>query len=65
MAIVRKKVDLQNLPKMSEKDLARFDAIMDETINYSDIPELDDAFFKRAVSASEFNRDKTQCHHTT
>lgn len=44
MAIIRKKIDLNNLPKMSEKDLARFDAITDEDIDYSDIPELGDGF---------------------
>ena len=60
MAIVRKQVDLKNIPKMSEKDLAKFDAISDKDIDYSDIPELDDIFFKRAVSASEFKKDKTR-----
>ena len=58
MAIVRKEVDLNHLPKMSEKDLARFDAITDEDIDYSDIPELGDDFFKRAVFARKLKKEK-------
>ena len=48
MAIVRKSVDLDNLPPMTDEALARLDAIKDEDIDYSDIPELDDSFFENA-----------------
>lgn len=36
-------------PKTTPKeDLARFDAIKDKDINYSDIPEIDDVVFETA-----------------
>ncbi|WP_308915619.1 BrnA antitoxin family protein [Jannaschia sp. LMIT008] len=34
---------------MSDAEKVRFDAIRDEDIDYSDIPELDDAWFARAT----------------
>ncbi len=34
--------------KSIKSDLERIDAMSDEEIDYSDIPELDDAFFKEA-----------------
>lgn len=33
----------------SNSDWARIDAMQDEEIDYSDIPELDDEFFEKAV----------------
>lgn len=48
MAIVKHTVDLNNLPPLSEEAKARYDAIKDEDIDYSDIPELDDSFFANA-----------------
>jgi uncharacterized protein (DUF4415 family) len=39
----------QILEKKSRTDWVRIDALKDEDIDYSDIPELDDAFFKNAV----------------
>ena len=48
MTIISKDVDLNNLPRMSAKDLARLDAITDDEIDFSDIPELDDNFWKNA-----------------
>ncbi|NEQ69770.1 MAG: BrnA antitoxin family protein [Symploca sp. SIO2D2] len=60
MAIVRKEVDLNNLPKMTEEEKQRFDAIQDKDIDYSDIPELDNRFFKEAMLASEFEKGKTR-----
>lgn len=41
-----KKNDLKN---QSKTDWARIDAMKDETIDYSDIPELGDDFFETAV----------------
>jgi uncharacterized protein (DUF4415 family) len=38
----------KNPPKMSKANLARLDAMGDKDIDYSDIPELDDAFWKHA-----------------
>jgi uncharacterized protein (DUF4415 family) len=35
--------------KQSETDWARVDAMTDEDIDYSDIPELGDEFFEKAV----------------
>ena len=34
--------------KPTSEELARIDAIKDEDIDYSDIPEIDDDFFKNA-----------------
>jgi uncharacterized protein (DUF4415 family) len=48
MGTVRYKMDLNNPPKMSEEELARIDAIRDEDIDYSDIPETDEEFWKNA-----------------
>ncbi len=50
MTIVRSKLDLNNLPKPSQEDLDRYDAITGEPIDYSDIPELDEVFWQNAVS---------------
>ena len=38
----------QNLKQRSKTNWKRVDAIKDDSIDYSDIPELDDAFFKNA-----------------
>jgi uncharacterized protein (DUF4415 family) len=35
--------------KSIKSDLKRLDAMKDEDIDYSDIPELDDSFFKKAT----------------
>ena len=48
MATTKFRIDPQNPPETSKEDLARYDAIVDEDIDYSDIPELDDSFFDRA-----------------
>lgn len=42
-------VKKHDLKKQSETDWARIDAMKDEDIDYSDIPELDDEFFEKAV----------------
>jgi uncharacterized protein (DUF4415 family) len=54
MGIVRYKLDLNKPATLSEEAKARFDAIKDEDIDYSDIPELDDAFFENAMPIREF-----------
>jgi uncharacterized protein (DUF4415 family) len=48
MALVKYTLDMDNPPKIPQEDLDRFDAIRDEDIDYSDIPELDEAFWKHA-----------------
>lgn len=49
MATVKFTLDPKNPPKTPKEDLERFDAIRDEDIDYSDIPELDAAFWEAAV----------------
>jgi uncharacterized protein (DUF4415 family) len=39
----------RDLKKQSQTDWERLDAMGDEDIDFSDIPELTDAFFKNAV----------------
>ena len=46
------KVDLNNPPILSEEQKARLEALdkrPDSEIDFSDIPELDDSFWKNAV----------------
>lgn len=52
MVTVKTTLDSGNLPEPSKEALARLDAIRDEDIDYSDIPELDDSFFKKATKSS-------------
>ena len=54
MATVRKSHKDLSLVK---SDLKRFDAIRDEDIDYSDIPELDDNFWKNAKQV-DWNADR-------
>ena len=61
--MVKMTVDLNNPPPPLKEDLERFDAIKDGDIDYSDIPELEDAFFKKAKKASvtvRFDADMVQ-----
>jgi uncharacterized protein (DUF4415 family) len=51
--IVRFRIDPNNVPEPDPEDLARFDAIRDEDIDYSDIPELGDEFWENAVPFKE------------
>ena len=60
MAIVKHKLDPKNPPRLTRKEKARYDAIKDKDIDYSDIPELGDAFFRDAMFASEFKKSKTR-----
>ncbi len=39
----------RDLKKQSQTDWTRLDAMRDEDIDFSDIPELNEAFFKNAV----------------
>lgn len=39
----------KNLKKKSRTDWERVDAMKDEEIDYSDIPELGDKFFEKAI----------------
>ena len=48
MTIVKYTLDPKNPPKTPQADLDRMDAIRDEDIDYSDIPEMDDAFWATA-----------------
>lgn len=60
MTIVKYTLDPNNPSKMSAENMARFDAIKDEDIDYSDIPELSEEFFKKAKRANEFRQGKTR-----
>ncbi|NRA88229.1 MAG: BrnA antitoxin family protein [Rhizobiales bacterium] len=42
MPIVKRTLDLKKPSKLSKEALKRFDAIKEEDINYSDIPEITD-----------------------
>jgi len=44
--IKRFRFDPKNPPEMTASDLERIDRMTDADIDYSDIPELDDDFFK-------------------
>ena len=46
--IVTFTLDPKNPPKARKGELERFDAMRDEDIDYSDIPELDAKFWKNA-----------------
>lgn len=48
MTTVRFTLDPDNPPVPTKAELARLDAIREEDIDYSDIPELDEEFWKHA-----------------
>ncbi len=52
MPTIRTTLDPDNLPKPSSKALAKFDAIADADIDFSDIPELTEDFFAKAGKVS-------------
>jgi len=59
---VRYKVDLNNLPPLTEERKAELKALSerpDSEIDYSDIPPLDDAFWKSAVRNPFYRPTKT------
>jgi uncharacterized protein (DUF4415 family) len=47
--IKRYQLDPKNPPQLAESDLARIDRMRDDEIDYSEIPELDEEFFKAAA----------------
>jgi uncharacterized protein (DUF4415 family) len=49
MTTVVHELDLSNLPPLTEAQKAQLDALAHRKIDYSDIPPLDDGFFKRAI----------------
>ncbi len=42
------RIKFKDIPPITEEDIKRIDAIRDEDIDFSDIPELDENFFKNA-----------------
>lgn len=46
-------LDPKNPPKLSKAEKARFDAMKDDEIDYSEVPELGDDFFERAVRTKQ------------
>ena len=48
MPLVKKTINVDQLPKMSKTALKRLDAIKDKDIDFSDIPELDETFWSSA-----------------
>ena len=60
--IVRHEIDLNNPPPLTAEQQAELKALAgmsDESIDYSDIPPLDDAFWKRAVRNPLYKPTKT------
>ena len=60
--IVRYEVDLANLPPLSEEQKERLKALAarpDSEIDYSDIPPLDEQFWKNAVRNPFYKPTKT------
>ena len=49
MSFIKYHLDPKNPPKPKRDDLKRFDDLREEDIDYSDIPELDEDFWARAV----------------
>lgn len=54
MTLVRKRIDLKTYKPPAE-DVRRAEAIKDEDIDYSDIPEWTDEDFANAMTMDEFN----------
>ncbi len=59
MSTVKMTIDPKNPSKPSKQDLARFDAIKDDAIDYSDIPELGRDFFEKAKKVNDTVRMDT------
>jgi uncharacterized protein (DUF4415 family) len=60
--LVKYDVDLANLPALTEAqkaELAALAALPDSEIDYSDIPPLDEAFWKNAVRGRFYKPTKT------
>lgn len=59
---IRYKADLNNLPPLSDEQKAELKALaemQDSEIDYSDIPPLDDVFWKNAVNNPFYKPTKT------
>jgi uncharacterized protein (DUF4415 family) len=52
MSTVKYTIDPQKPPRMSKAERQRLEAMRDEDIDYSDIPELDAAFWEQARIAA-------------
>lgn len=52
MSTVKYTIDPKKPPRMTKAERQRFDATRDEDIDYSDIPELDAAFWEQAKIAT-------------
>jgi len=60
--IVRHKIDLDNLPPLTDEQKLEIEALSnqsDEDIDLSDIPELDDKFWKAAIQNPFYKPTKT------
>ena len=60
--IIRREVDLNNLPPLTAEQKAELKALAerpDSEIDYSDIPPLDDAFWKNAIPNPFYKPTKT------
>ena len=60
--MIRHEVDLNNLPSLTKEQKAEVKALFempDSEIDYSDIPPLDDAFWKNAVRNPFYRPTKT------
>lgn len=63
MPTIKRTLDIENPPKPSQEDLTRFDAIEERSIDYADIPELGDNFFRKTKKKSitaRFDADMVQ-----
>ena len=60
MKTVKYTLNPENPPRLTDEEKARYDAIKDEDIDYSDIPELGDEFFRDAQLAGQFKKSKTR-----
>lgn len=54
MNTIRKQID--EIPQISKERAEELKSMSDEDINYSDIPPLDEEFFKKAKKVSYFER---------
>lgn len=60
MTIIKHRLDSKDPPRLTKKEKDRYDAMADEDIDYSDLPELGDEFFRNAKLASEFKKSKSR-----
>jgi len=60
MTVIKHTLDSKNPPRLTRKEKDRYDAMTDADIDYSDIPELGDEFFRNAKLASEFKKSKSR-----